>query len=105
MEGMRYDGDIHLAALNVSAVSMRPWLIRGQDHFHYVAITTYPVIAESVVQRVARQDVRVIVDLVQGDHQAGDPSCAHVSSTERLHESEVERRSPFWRILEGGIHL
>jgi len=67
--------------------------------------STYRVIAESVVQGVARQDVRVIVDLVQSDHQARDPSCTHVSSTERLHESEVERRGPLWCILEGRVHL
>ena len=67
--------------------------------------STYPVIAESVVQGVSRQDVRVVVNLVQSDHQTRDPSCAHVPSTERLHESEVEWRGPLRRILEGRVHL
>ena len=57
------------------------------------------------MQGVAWKDGGVFVDLVQSYHQAGDSASTHVSSTERLHESEVERRSPILHVLEVWVDL
>ena len=66
---------------------------------------THRIVSECVVQGVAWKDVGVVVDLVQSYHQAGDSTGAHVSSTERLHESEVERRCPARCVLEGWVYM
>ena len=66
---------------------------------------THRVVSECVVQGVAWKDVGAVVDLVQSYHQAGASASAHVSSTERLHESEVERRSPILHFMEVWVHL
>ena len=66
---------------------------------------THRVVAECVVQGIAWKDGGVAVDLVQSYHQAGDSASAHVSSTERLHENEVERRRPVLHFMEVWVHL
>ena len=70
---------------------------------HYME--THRVVAECVVQGIAWKDGGVAVDLVQSYHQAGDSAGAHVSSTERLHESEVEWRGPARCVLQVWVHL
>ena len=60
---------------------------------------THRVVTQCVVQGVAWQDGGVSVDLVQSYHQAGDSTRTLVSSTERLHESEVEQRGSIRHVL------